>query len=134
MSQENVEVVRKAADAFNRLDPDAFIACLHPNVVWEERTDVSGLRGVYRGWAEVREWFADLLEVWESFHAEVVEITEAGDGLVFVGLFVTGRGAGSGVNTELRIWVVFSVADGKITRRQFFGTREEALEVLRLSE
>jgi ketosteroid isomerase-like protein len=50
MSEENVEVVRQGADAMNRRDPDAFLACLHPDVQWEESGDVlPGLRGVYRG-------------------------------------------------------------------------------------
>ena len=58
MSQENVEVVLDGADAINRRDPDGFIACLHPEVVWEESGDVlPGLRGTYRGHSEAREWF-----------------------------------------------------------------------------
>jgi ketosteroid isomerase-like protein len=78
MSQENVEVVREGVAAMNRRDADAFLACLHPEVVWEESGDVlPGLRGIYRGRAEVREWFEEaFLELWESFHIEVEEITE----------------------------------------------------------
>jgi hypothetical protein len=32
MWQENVEVALAAVDAVNKRDPDAFIACLHPEI------------------------------------------------------------------------------------------------------
>jgi ketosteroid isomerase-like protein len=56
MSEENVEVLRALNDAANRLDLDAFLACLSRNVIWEENPEIPGLRKVYRGRAEVREW------------------------------------------------------------------------------
>lgn len=63
MSQENVELLCRAHDAFNRRDIDACIALLHPEVVWEESGDVlPGLRGTYRGRAEVRGFIEELLE------------------------------------------------------------------------
>jgi hypothetical protein len=37
MSQENVEVVRRIARAFNKGDVDAIVAELDPNVEWEEQ-------------------------------------------------------------------------------------------------
>jgi ketosteroid isomerase-like protein len=136
MSQENVEVVLEGADAINRRDPDSFIACLHPEVVWEESGDVlPGLRGTYRGRSEAREWFSQAyLEVWESFHVEIEEITEAREGRVFLEWVLTARGMGSGAESELRGWNVFGFADGKIARRQIFWTRDEALDAAGLSE
>jgi ketosteroid isomerase-like protein len=135
MSQENVELVHRAIDAFNRRDPDAFIALLHPEVEWEEGGDVlPGLRGTYHGRAEVRKWYAELLEPWESFHVHAEEITDATDGRVFLGFLDTARGRGSGAETELRGWQVTWHADGKVERRQVFWTRAEALEAAGLSE
>jgi ketosteroid isomerase-like protein len=105
MSQENVEVALAAVDAANRRDADAFVACLSPDVEWEENGDIPGARVIYRGRAEVREWFEEVLMApWERFHIEVEEITEAGGGGVFSGLLITARGRGSGVETELRFW------------------------------
>jgi ketosteroid isomerase-like protein len=136
MSQENVEVVLEGLDAINRRDPEAFMACLHPDAVWEESGDVfPGLRGTYRGPTETRKWLEGaFLEVWESFHIEVEEITEVSDARVFLGTSLTARGAGSGLETELRAWNVFWFADGKIARRQVFFTRDAALEAAGLSE
>jgi ketosteroid isomerase-like protein len=137
MSQENVEIVREGVDAVNRRDPDAFIACVHPDVVWEVSDEVTvDLGGVYRGRAGVREWFEkSFLEVWENFHVEVEEITEAPDGRVFLGMLATARGSGSGVVVEgPRAWQVCWFADGMITRRKLFFDRAEALEAAGLSE
>jgi ketosteroid isomerase-like protein len=95
MSQENVEIVRELVDAVNRRDLDAFVACLRPDVEWEENPDIPRLRGVYRGRAEVREWVEEaFLEVWESFHIEGEEITEASGGRLLLGLLLTARGRG----------------------------------------
>jgi ketosteroid isomerase-like protein len=137
MSQQNVEVVLQGVDAANRRDPDAFMACLHPDVEWEESGDpFPGLRGIYRGRAEARKWFEEaVVELWERLHNEVEEITEASDDRVFLGILIRARGRASGVETELRAWQVFWLTDGKIARRQGpFWARNEALEAAGLSD
>ncbi len=128
MSKENVELGLRALDAFNRRDVDAFVALLSTEVVWEENPVLPGLRDVYRGRAEVREWMLAVLEVWEDFHAEASEITELGDDRVFAEAVLRARGKGSGVPVELRFWTVYWFAESTITRRQVFWTRDLALE------
>jgi hypothetical protein len=94
-----------------------------------------GLRGVHRGWAEVRKWFQEaVLELWESLHLEVEEITDAREGCVFLELVMTTRGRASSVETQLRFWQVFWLTDGKVARRQVFWTRDEAIEAAGMSE
>jgi ketosteroid isomerase-like protein len=134
MSQENVEIVRQAVEAFNREDADAFVALAGLNVEWEDAIFWSGVTRTYRGRQELREWFNQVLEPWESLHVEVEEITEAANDGVFYCLFLTGRGKGSGVDTELRVWAVNWFADGKVSRRRVFREREEALQAAGLSE
>ena len=93
------------------------------------RTPVwSGVARTYRGRDGLREWFDEVMEAWESIHVEVEETAEAADDRAFVGLFLTGRGAGSGVETKLRAWQVNWFADGKTARRRVFLERDEALE------
>ena len=134
MSQENVELVRALTEAANRVDLDAAAALLAPDVVWEENPEFPGLREVYRGRAEVRAWWGEVIEVAENVHLEVEELTELGDDRVLGEIFLTGRGKGSGVPTEQRVWNIFSFADGKITRRQVFWIREEALKAAGLED
>jgi ketosteroid isomerase-like protein len=133
MTGENMKIVRAGVDAVNRRDPDAFVACVHPDVVWEVGIGVLDLQGIYRGRAGVREWFEKSFEVWEMFHVEVEEIAQASDGQVFLGIYATARGRG-GVETTARAWQVCSFADGKIMTRRVFLDRDEALEAAGLSE
>ena len=82
MSEENVEVVRKQIDAFNRGDLDAWLGCLSPEVAWESLPLV-GFREVYRGRPEAREWLELLVEDFEEAHLEIEEITALSDDRVF---------------------------------------------------
>ena len=84
---------------------------------------IPGARGVYRGPAEVRGWFEEvMLEAWESFHIDIEEITEASNGRVLAEGLIAARGRASGVETEIRVWGVFWLTDGKIARdARFFG-------------
>jgi ketosteroid isomerase-like protein len=136
MSKENIDAILKAVEALNRRDADAFVAGVSPDVEWETNPEMVGLGGIYRGRAGVRDFFEHLfgLETWESIHVEVEEITELSDDRVLVGLLAKARGRGSGALTELHLWQVFCFAEGLITRRQAFWTRQEAFEAAGLSE
>ena len=133
MSEENVEVVRKLIDAANRGDLDAWLDFLSPEVVWES-LPFPGFSDVYRGRGEAREWYEQLLEVFEEAHLEIEEITALSDDRVLIGYTQTGRGRGSGLPGELRSWSIHWLAKGLIARRQVFWTRDEALEAAGLSE
>jgi ketosteroid isomerase-like protein len=134
MPQENVEVVRAMTDAVNRIDIDAFIALLSPDVVWEETADLPGLREVYRGRDEVRAWADELLEVVESAHNALDRVTELSGDRVFTENVLTVHGRESGAPAELRYWAVYWVREGKIARRQVFWHEDEALEAAGLSK
>jgi ketosteroid isomerase-like protein len=134
MSRENVELGLAALDAFNRRDVDALVALLSPDVVWEENPELPGLREVYRGRAEVREWMVAVIEVFEDLDAEVAELRELGEDRVFSELVLAARGKGSGVPVELRFWMVLWFAESKITRRQVSWTRDDALKAAGLRE
>jgi ketosteroid isomerase-like protein len=133
MSEENVELVRKSIDAFNRGDLDAWMGFLSPDVVWESQ-DVRGITPVYRGRAGAREWLEQFRELFEEIRLEIEQITALGDDRVLSGYTEIGRGRGSGEPMEQTVWSILWVAEGLITRRQGFPTREKALEAAGLSE
>ena len=66
--------------------------------------------------------------------SEIDEITALSDGRVLMVASVSGRGRGSGIPIERPSGEVVWLADGLITRRQVFWTRDEALEAAGLSE
>jgi ketosteroid isomerase-like protein len=135
MSEENVALARKAIDALNRADFDAFLALLSPDVEWKALEGVSGIGEQYRGRAEVREWIELMLEnAEEGVHAEIEQMSDLGDDRVFIGLVLTARRQGSGLPFEYRTWQIVWFADGLISGRQVFWTRAEALKTAGLSE
>ena len=104
MSQENVEIVLTAVDAVNRADVDAFVACFHPDVQWEvSGGNHPGFEGTYRGHEGVRRWLEQALEPWKSVHLDIEEITKPSHDRLVLGVLMTTRGGGSGVETRLRM-------------------------------
>lgn len=135
MSQ-NVEVVREMVEALNRKDPERFLACLAPDVEFDDREGWPKSRGMYHGRAQVRQWWDGFLDVWERVHAEVEEIEEVtgdGGGRVFLGVHGTFLGS-SGTETEARAWYVLWIARGKVSRWQLFWDRGRALRAAGLVE
>ena len=59
MSQENVELARRAYDAFNRRDLDAFLAIADEEVEAESR--LGAVEGGYHGHEGLRRWWNDFL-------------------------------------------------------------------------
>jgi ketosteroid isomerase-like protein len=111
MSQENVEIVRAAYDAFNRGDVEASLAFLDEDVEWFDSPEVPG-GGVHRGPEGVRRGFADWLGAWESYTAETEELIDARD-QVLAAVTLRGRGKQSGVETSWDLWHLWTLRDSK---------------------
>src|SRR3712207_5103818 len=61
MSRENVEIVRRIMDAWNRGDFEGWMAHAHPQVEWSSAVlrALEGRDAVHRGRAELREFWDD---------------------------------------------------------------------------
>jgi ketosteroid isomerase-like protein len=129
MSQENVEVVRRLWEAWERRDTETVLGLYDPAIVWE--SDAFG--GSYRGHAGVRQYFRDWLETFEGYDAKAETFIDAGDKVV-VGSRVRGRGKASGVEVGMPGWQVYEVRDGLVIHVNVFETEAEALEAVGLSE
>ena len=79
MSQENVELLYRAYDAFNERNLDAFLALMDADVelIPFERALEGG--GSYRGHSGVRSWWNDAFAVLPDFRVEPEEIRDLGD-------------------------------------------------------
>jgi ketosteroid isomerase-like protein len=77
MSQENVELVRRGFDAFNRRDLDAYMALMDPDVEGIPR--MVAIEGDYRGYDGIDRWWKELLDVFPDFSIEVGEVRDLGD-------------------------------------------------------
>ncbi len=133
MSEENVEVVRRAAEAFNRGNLDAAVADAAPDIEYVATGALPGLQGVFRGVEEYKRFLHWVPDEFDDPRADPTEIIEAGDQVV-VGLTISGRGKQSGVETSWNFWQVWTIREGKSVRGQGFASRDEALEAAGLSE
>ena len=133
MSEENVEVVRRGHDTFNRRDLDAYLASCDPEMEFTpyERA-VEGL-GPYRGHDDVRRWWEELNETLGDFQVELSEMRDLGD-LVLVHGSLRGHGAGSGASFERDYWGLFRCRSGRVVWWHAFQGESEALAAAGLTE
>jgi ketosteroid isomerase-like protein len=133
MSQENVEIVRAALEAFNRGDVDAVVADAAPDLEYVATGAIPGAGGVYRG----PEGFRRFLETfWGEFadaRIELHEFIDAGN-RVLVSQTLRGRGKQSGVEANWPVWQLWTLRDGKIVRGRGYTSRQEAVDAAGLTE
>src|SRR5262245_63711286 len=133
MSEENVEVVRKAlayeydgvggrAEAEAIFDPDVVMNPVHA-VDQEPSYGPSAMRDDWERWASA---FEELKVTFE-------EIIDAGDQVIVVAHH-EGRGRVSGVEDDSRYYEVYTVREGKVSRIDEYANCDEALEAAGLSE
>jgi ketosteroid isomerase-like protein len=135
MSQENVEVVRRFQDAYNRGDRDAVATVIHPDVEWH--TMAGPLLGVdaISGRQEALNFIFDRIpEGVEDFTATTDRTRELPGGqLLAVGAY-TGRGVSSGAKIEMTAAALYRFEEGMIVFFRDFASEAEALEAAGLSE
>jgi ketosteroid isomerase-like protein len=131
MSQQDIEMLSRGYEAFGSGDTEAVLTLLHPDVTVEvhtERPDIGS--DVYRGHEGFLANFAELEEVFEDLEILPGEIEEHGE-RIMVNCRVTGRGKGSGVAIEARIFHVWTLRDGMAARLEIFSDGEQARRALR---
>jgi ketosteroid isomerase-like protein len=134
MSQENVEIVRRAYAAFNDGDLGTVLAILDPDIEWNASDVFFDQPRTYRGrraWQE--EFLHDLMQIFEYYRGEPEELRDAGDQIVAVAQ-MGGTGRRSGAKAMARVAHVFTFTDGRLVRFTEFKDVGEAFEAVGLSE
>jgi ketosteroid isomerase-like protein len=131
MSQENVEIVRAAFEAWNAGNMNALRELYDPDAIsrspedWPEQGAAVGREAVIRGFEQLRDtWDADAFELTSDF-------MDVGDR---VAVRCVWRGTGHGPELNLEMTCVCTVRKARIFGVEFFWDHAEALEVLGLSE
>ena len=131
MSQENVEIVRRAFAEFERGNfwiPEIFDPNVH--IVWLPvvggEVETVGLEAMGR---TVKEW----LESWEQVTYVAERFIDAGDQVVIIAEW-RGRGKASGVVTKWRHGAVWTIRDGKMISLISYPDPTDALEAVGLTE
>ena len=134
MSQENVEIVRGAYEAFSRAGLDALLEHFHPDAEYDATAAIGPYAGMYYGHAAIRNFLADYFESWEYVRMEPDDFIEVGEDNVVVLLRLHLRGRGSGIEVEARTVNVWTMRDGRAARMAIYNDKAEALEAVGLSE
>ena len=132
MSQENVEIVRRALSAVANDGLEAMAEFLHPEINWRAQEGAPDDVGEMHGLEAARRYVEDWFETFDDFTTVPEELLDAGGDHVVGVLHVTGRAKLSGLPTELRYASVSTIRDGKIVRVREYATKAEALKAVGL--
>jgi uncharacterized protein len=131
MSQENVEIVRKAYDAFNRRDWDGVFRDADPDFALT--TQVGPEAGTRRGREEVTGFAQEFISVFDKLLWEPEEFFEGNDQVV-VYVSVRSRPSGGGVDLVVRNGHLWTIRDGALISMESFPKPGSALEAAGLSK
>lgn len=138
MSQENVEVVRSLAEAFQHRNHERAFDFYDPGIEWDaSRTPVSGVgaEGIYHGHEGVRAYWREWLSAWSDLHFEIEDVRGAGDDVVLLVRNQRQWGRHSGIETQVTPYgMVFTFRGGKIVRCCFYPAQRSALKAAGLQE
>jgi ketosteroid isomerase-like protein len=130
MSQENVEIVRRSLEAFERGGPDAMLELFSDDVVIY-RADPDG--ATFDGKAGFRDAAADWTEDFSDWQVVPQEFTDLG-GRVLVRVLQIAEGRSSGLRLEEDYWFLFELTGSKVSKLSFYSRHAEALEAAELRE
>ena len=132
MSQENVEIVRRSLEAWNRRDLKAWLALFRSDAEIDWSRARGPFKGVYRGHDEFEAFWDVFWSTFDDVQVETHGFTEAGSEVVYSNTaHMRGR---DGIEVVARSTFVNTVENGQITRFRMFQERAEALEAVGLSE
>jgi ketosteroid isomerase-like protein len=132
VSEQNVEIVSQATDAFSRGDADAFAELTTSDVEW--KVGLAAVEGeVFRGQEGVRAYFDRLRTAWSEFQFLTEEFRDLGDVVVVLGR-LRGCGRGGGVPVESPVGAVWELRQGKVWRLRAYLNHAEALKAAGLEE
>ena len=135
MSEENVDLVRDAYDAFNRGDWDAALAFAVPEIEWRLHGELElDVQRTVRGREALKEFWADFFDAWDDYTMEPVDFVEAPDGRLLATVHFSARGQGSSVPVDLTYFWLYRLRHGAIAAVDIYLGRTEALEAAGLSE
>jgi ketosteroid isomerase-like protein len=133
--QENVEIVRRAQQAFNRRDLQTLAELTDEDLEFDSvLTAVDAGGSTYRGPETWARYFARMDETWEDWQVEEFRVFDAGGDRLAATCRLVGTGKSSGASVEREIGLAYRLRDGKVWRLRSYLDPLEALEAVGLSE
>jgi ketosteroid isomerase-like protein len=125
----NADVIHELTGKWNSGDVDSVSelytedAEIRTGPHWPEQS-------VYRGREAIRESSAEWASMWDRLQVEIDTIEEFGHKLVATGAWRM-RGAASGIDGSMEIFIMFTFRDGKIAALEWFADHDTAVAAAR---
>ena len=132
MSRENVELLQKGIEAWNRREVELWLEYAAPDIEWMPAGPAAVERTIYRGYDEVRDGITAAWETWDLFEFHESQVRDLCDSTLWLGR-VKMRGRTSGVELDQEFAIHSLARDGKITLIHTFLSWQEGLEAVGLS-
>jgi ketosteroid isomerase-like protein len=132
MSQENVELIRLAIEAYGRGDVEAALRFVDPEVLVYVQLGLAQA-GSYRGRESMAEFMRAWEDAWDEMEYEPEEWVEDDDTVVVVVRY-RGRGKASRVEVDDRFAWRYEVRGDKVVGWGVYASTRDALEGAGLSE
>jgi ketosteroid isomerase-like protein len=133
MSQENAAIMRSAYAALADQGVEAILPVTDPDFEATTPPSLASEPETYRGHEGVRRWFGSFGDAMEGVYFEGQEFTSVDD-KVLVDTTLHARGRTTGIETEQRAFLVWTLREGMVTRVDTFVERGQALEAVGLRE
>jgi ketosteroid isomerase-like protein len=133
MAQDNVELVRRIIELFNRQDIARVLDAVADDFELDWSNSIGPLKGVYTGRKGALELWESFLDAWDEIRWDPQEIIEIDEARVIVVNHVRMRGGGSGVDVEATAAQLWTITDGKGRSVKLYQSKAEALAAAQLA-
>ena len=133
MAQDNVELVRRIIELFNRKDIARVLDAVADDFELDWSNSIGPLKGVYKGREGALELWESFLDAWDEIRWDPQEIIEVDEARVILVNHVRMRGGGSGVDVEATAAQLWTITDGKGRSVKLFQSKAEALAAAQLA-
>ena len=130
MSEQDLEIVRTAVDAWNRRDPDLWRGYATADVEWTPAGPAAVEGTVYRGYDQVVSGLESVWETWDEVFFEESEMRDVGDAILWLGRLKL-RGASSQIALDQEFAVRFVLRGGKLATIEAFRSWDGAIDAVR---
>jgi ketosteroid isomerase-like protein len=133
VSAENVAVVREIYEAFATSDLERWRELTADDLALYPRPEEPGVKERYDGWDEMLAYLANWYSGWESYTAEPERFIDC-DSHVILDVREVGVAKQTGIRVEQNFAHAFVVRDGRVSEWRMFGSVDEAMTSLGVSE
>lgn len=134
MSEENINVVRRAFDALSRGDADGALRDATDDLELDWSNSVGPAKGVYRGRKQVLEFWASFSDAFDELRWDPEEILDLDESRVLVVNHIRMRGRKSGIDVDAVGAQLWTFTDGRARSVKLYQSKAEALEAAGLEE